>query len=47
MAEMTELFRVFSTISFFFDKGIAKPRNIGYNMIDGEATNNGCFLCAS
>ena len=22
----------------FFDKGIDKPRNIGYNMIDGEAT---------
>ena len=35
---MTELFRFFSTISFFFDKGIDKPRNIGYNMIDGEAT---------
>ena len=23
---------------YFFDKGIDKPRNIGYNMIDGEAT---------
>ena len=30
-----------------YRQGIDKTERMGYNMIDGEATNDGCFLCAS